>query len=148
MTRDDNQEIRIKKTVQSPIALVWKAWTSADDVIHWWGPDGFTTTIHTMDVRENGEWKLTLHGPNGTNFPNRSIYLEIVPEEKIIFEHFNPHFITTVLMASVADSTVLDWSLRFDSVEERDTIVKAHKADEGLRQNIERLERYLSTIRE
>jgi hypothetical protein len=35
---------------------------------------------------------LTLHGADGTNFPNRSIFKEIIPVKKIVYEHFNPHF--------------------------------------------------------
>jgi uncharacterized protein YndB with AHSA1/START domain len=50
-----------------------------------------------MDLREGGEWKLMLHGPDGRNFPNRSIFREIVPMKKIVFRHFNPDFVTTVL---------------------------------------------------
>ena len=56
-----------------------------------------------MKVEKGGEWNLTLHGPDGTNFPNRSVFLEIVPLKKIVFEHFNPHFITTVHFEAVGD---------------------------------------------
>lgn len=97
-TMTENREMRTKKTFFVPVELIWKAWTSPTHLANWWGPEEFTTTIHLMDVKEEGEWKLTLHGPDGTNYPNRSIYREIVPLEKIVFEHFNPHFITTVLL--------------------------------------------------
>ena len=119
-----------------------------EHIVNWWGPTGFTTTIHTMDFQEGGEWKLTLHGPDGTNFPNRSIFKEIIPFKKIIFEHFNPHFITTVLFSPSADGekTQIDWTLFFDTEEMRETIVKVHKAEEGQKQNIERLGNYLSKL--
>jgi hypothetical protein len=63
-----------------------------------------------------------------------------------VFEHFNPHFITTVLFESKDEETEIDWTLLFDTVEMYDTIIKAHKADEGQKQNIERLEKYLSRL--
>ena len=98
-----------------------------------------------MDFREDGEWTLTLHGPDGTNYPNRSIFKEIIPFKKIMFEHFNPHFITTVVFASQGEKTQIDWTMLFDTAEMRDTIVKAHKAEEGQKQNFDKLENYLSS---
>ncbi|HKK11559.1 MAG TPA: SRPBCC domain-containing protein, partial [Flavobacteriaceae bacterium] len=77
------------------------------------------------------------------NYANRSVFREIVPQQKIVFEHFNPHFITTVIFESKGEKTFLDWTGLFDSAEMLQTVIKAHKADEGLKQNIEKLELYL-----
>ena len=97
-----------------------------------------------MDLKEGGEWTLTMHGPDGTNYPNRSIFREIVPHKKIVFEHFNPHFITTILFEAEDEKTRIDWAGLFDSAEMLEILIKAHKADEGQRQNMEKLEKYLS----
>lgn len=140
------REIRNISTFQAPLELIWKAWTEPAHIMNWWGPAGFTTTIHTMDLQPGGEWKLTLHGPDGKNYANRSIFKEIVPLEKIVFEHFNPHFMTTVLFTSQGEATQLDWSLLFDTMEMFDIVVKTHKADEGQQQNITRLRDYLSQL--
>lgn len=135
------------KSFNAPIETLWKAWTAPEHIKHWWGPAGFTSTIHQMDVQEGGDWKLTLHGPDGTNYPNRSTFLEIVPLQKIVYEHFNPHFITTVTFESInSQETRVEWSMLFDTAEMREIIIKAHKGDEGQRQNIEKLERYLSQL--
>jgi hypothetical protein len=88
-----------------------------------------------MDLQESGEWKMTLHGPDGTNYANRSILKKIIPFKKIVFEHFNPHFITTVRFASL-NKPQIGWTLLFDTIEMRETIITAHKADEGQKQNI------------
>ena len=141
-----NREQRIVQTFNAPIELVWEVWTNPEHIINWWGPAGFTSTVHSMDLSEGGEWKLTLHGPDGTNYPNRSIYKEIIPFRKIVFEHFNPHFITTVLFNPKGEGTEIDWSLLFDTVEMHDVVVKAHKADEGQRQNMEKLEKYFQDL--
>jgi len=141
-----NREISTSRLFNAPIELLWEMWTNPDHIKNWWGPNGFTNTIHQMDFKEGGEWKLTMHGPDGTNYPNRSIFKEIVPFKKIVFEHFNPNFITTVLFESKGDATLINWTLLFDTAEMRETIVKAHKADEGQKQNIERLEKYLSEL--
>jgi cobalamin-dependent methionine synthase I len=67
---------------------------------------------------------------------------------KSCFEHYNPHFITTVLFNPSADGgeTQIDWTLLFDTAEMRETVIKAHKADEGQKQNIEKLEKYITKL--
>lgn len=146
MEKTENRELQTTRIFKAPINLMWEVWTNPEHIVNWWGPNGFTSTIHKMDFQEGGEWKLTLHGPDGTTYPNRSIYKEIIPFKKIVFEHFNPHFITTVLFEAKGEETQIEWTLLFDTVEMYEIIVKAHKADEGQKQNIEKLERYLSKL--
>lgn len=148
MENTEDRSLRITRTLKVPVEKVWKVWTDPAHIPNWWGPDGFTTTIHIMEISNGGEWKLTLQAPDGTNYPNRSIFTKIVPFEKIAFEHFNPHFFTTVLFKADGEQTQLEWAMVFDSVEIFETVVKAHKADEGLKQNVEKLEKYLSQLPE
>ena len=146
MEQTISRELRMNRRFKAPIDLMWEVWTSPDHIANWWGPDGFTTTIHKMDFQEGGEWLLTLHGPDGTNYPNKSIFKEIIPNERIVSEHFNPHFITTVIFESLGDETRVIWSMEFDTAELREIVIKAHKADQGLKQNLDRLGEYLSTL--
>lgn len=143
MFNNENKEIRISKTLNFPLPLVWEAWTNPEYLVNWWGPKGFTSTIQQMDLKEGGEWKLFLHGPDGTDYTNRSIFKEVIPLKKIVFEHFNPHFITTVVFESLNDKTVMDWRMLFDSEEMRNIVVTAHKAEDGQKENVEKLEHYL-----
>lgn len=62
---------------------MWEAWTIPEQIAVWWGPNGFTNTIHIMDFKVDGEWKLTMHGPDGQNYANRSVFREIIPFEKL-----------------------------------------------------------------
>ncbi len=147
MEHKSGKTLKTLATFNAPLAIVWDAWTKPEQIAAWWGPAGFTTTIHEMDFREGGEWRLTMHSAGGQNFPNRSIFKEVIPLKKIVFEHFNPHFITTVLFEGDNDKTTVDWSLEFDSPEMFDIIVKAHKAGQGQRENIEKLGKYLEGLR-
>lgn len=131
MEKAENRKMGVRRTIKTPIGLMWEVWANPEHIGRWWGPNGFTNTIHKMNFQEGGEWKFTMHGPDGTNFPNRSIFKEIIPFKKIVFEHFNPHFITTILFESAGEETQIDWTLLFDTVEMRETIIKVHKADEG-----------------
>lgn len=135
--------MRIKCTLHAPIDRVWDAWTKPEQIAKWWGPAGFTNTIHTMDVIEGGEWKFIMHGPDGVNYPNRSVYHEIVPQEKIIFQHFDPNFLTTVVFESQGPETFMDWEGEFETVELYQALVKAVGADAKLKENVDKLEQFL-----
>ncbi len=145
-TTNANRCINGSRLLNAPVELVWEVWTQPEHIKNWWGPDGFTNTIHQMDFHENGEWKLTMHGPDGSNYPNRSIYKEIVPQQKIMYEHFNPHFIATVVFEAKGQQTLLDWTLEFDTADMRDTVVKAHNAAEGLQQNLAKINQYAESL--
>ena len=69
-----NREMVITRTVDAPRALVWQAWTQPQHIAAWWGPDGFRTTIHAMNVTVGGVWRFMMHGPDGTDYPNRIVY--------------------------------------------------------------------------
>lgn len=140
-------KLQLTRVLDAPIELVWEVWTKPEHIVNWWGPDGFTNTIHLMDFQEGGEWNLTMHGPDGTDYPNRSFFKEIIPFKKIVMEHFNPHFFATVLFEANGDSTQLNWEMLFDAAEMRDTVVKVHGAEEGQKQNVVKLNAYLTKLK-
>ena len=147
--KEDNlgkRQLRITKTINAPVELVWDAWTNPEHFVHWWAPTGFTTTIRKMDVKVGEEWLLNLRGPDGKNYPNKSIFREIIPLKKIVYEHFNPDFIGTAVFEPKENETLLEWTLLFETPELFDIVVKTFKAGEGLKQNVEKLENYLSQI--
>lgn len=121
-------------------------WTNSEHIAEWWGPSGFTTKVHKMDLKPGGEWLLSLYGPEGNHFPNKSIFMVVDYLKRIEFEHFNPKFYTTVIFEEADGSCKLNWRLEFETVEMFDIVVKAHKADEGLKQNILKLESYLNAL--
>jgi uncharacterized protein YndB with AHSA1/START domain len=65
-------------------------WTDPRHVVRWWGPTGFTTTIHEMDVRPGGNWRFTMRGPDGVDYPNEHIYVEVAPPERLVTQHVSP----------------------------------------------------------
>lgn len=136
--------LQISPVFDAPVEQVWQAWTHPDQIKNWWGPNGFTTTIHKMDLVPGGEWLLTLHGPDGTDFPNRSVFKEVIPGKRIVFEHFAPNFMASIGFEGRGNQTVLTWSMRFESDKLFENILKHHNAEEGQRQNAERLRTFLS----
>lgn len=142
------REIKISRMLSAPIELVWEVWTNPEHIIHWWGPNGFTTSIHKMDAAPGGEWLLTMHGPDGKNYPNRSIFEEIIPKKKIVFRHFNPDFTATIEFESRGSNTLMNWQMLFETKEIFETVVKTFKADNGLKQNGDKLENYLLKLKQ
>jgi uncharacterized protein YndB with AHSA1/START domain len=141
------RELKIARILNAPVELVWEVFTKPEHIINWWGPNGFTNTIYTMDVRPGGEWDFMMHGPDGTDFKNRAIYQEIVPLKKIVFSHFAPNFTATIEFDEQGDKTGLKWSMLFETAELFTAVVKAHKADKGLEENIDKLNAYLEGLK-
>jgi uncharacterized protein YndB with AHSA1/START domain len=139
-----DRELRLTRLLNAPVELVWEVFTDPEHIKHWWGPNGFTNTITKMDVVTDGEWDLVMHGPDGTDYKNKSVFKEIVKHKKIVYEHVSvPKFLTTIKFEERGKQTQISWHMLFESREQFIQVVKTFKADEGLTQNIDRLEHYL-----
>jgi len=142
-----NRELVISRVFNAPKELVWKVWTEPEHIKQWWGPNGFTNTILQMDVKPGGVWDLIMHGPDGTDYKNKSVYKEVVKYEKLVYDHVSgPKFQFTVTFKEQGKKTLISIQMLFETAEMRDQTVKTFKADEGLRQNMEKLEVYLEKI--
>jgi len=142
-----DREILISRKLNAPVELVWEVWTSPQHIANWWGPNGFTNTITKMEVTPGGEWDLVMHGPDGTDYKNKSIFKEVIPFKKIVYEHVSsPRFIATVEFEEQGEQTLIAWHMIFESAEQFIQVVKTFKADEGLKQNIDKLNVYLEKL--
>ena len=143
-----DREIKISRTLNAPVELVWEVWTNPEHIANWWGPNGFTNTITKMDVTPAGEWDLIMHGPDGTDYINKSVFKEVIPYKKIVYQHISaPYFTSTIEFEARGEQTHLNWHMLFESAEQFIEVVKKHGAVEGLKQNIAKLEVYLAGIK-
>jgi uncharacterized protein YndB with AHSA1/START domain len=78
-------ELVLTRTFDAPRDLVFKVWTDPKHVAKWWGPHGFTTTIHEMDVRPGGAWRYSMRGPDGNDYPFDGEFVEISAPERLVF---------------------------------------------------------------
>jgi len=146
MMNEERKSLRLVRTFNAPIELMWEAWTKPEHIAQWYGPSGFTNTIHSMDFSEGGEWTFTMHGPDGTNYENRNIFREIIYLKKIVYEHTYPHFFATIIFESEGDKTTIDWTVELDSAEMLEMVIRLNNAEEGHKQNMEKLEKYLLSM--
>ncbi|MBN8856279.1 MAG: polyketide cyclase [Sphingobacteriales bacterium 50-39] len=140
-----DRELIFSRLLDAPIKLVWEIWTSPEHIKIWWGPDGFTNTIKKMDVQPNGEWNLTMHGPDGSDYEIKSVFREIVKYKKIVYEQFTAFkYVATIEFESRGEQTLLRWQMLFESKENLIDAAKTYGVDTGFKQNAQRLVDYLS----
>ena len=82
-----SNEIRIIRVYEAPVNSVWDAWTDPNQASKWWGPRGFSITTHSKDLKPGGIWHYTMHGPDGTDYPNKAFYHEVVEHQKLVYDH-------------------------------------------------------------
>lgn len=149
-----DRELVLSRTFSAPRALVWRAMTDPAHVAHWWGPNGFTTTTEEMDFRVGGAWKHIMHGPDGTDYPNYSVFREIAEQERIVYTHHGDgrngagpsadFWATWTFEALDQNSTRVTTCMRFNSPAELELVIREYGADEGAKQMLARLADHLS----
>ncbi len=80
-------ELYLTRVFDAPVKLVWEAWTDPTQVGQWWGPRGFTLTTRSRDLRPGGKWIYTMHGPDGTDYPNIATYHEVEKYARLVYDH-------------------------------------------------------------
>ena len=150
-TAQAGQELILTRILGAPRSLVFRAWTDPQHMARWWGPRGFTTTTHAMDVRSGGEWRFVMHGPDGTDYKNRIVYLEVVKPERLVYNHFGEEgdeeekFQTTVTFRDRGTTTEVIMRALFPTAAAREFVVEKHGAIEGGKQTLERLAEFVGS---
>lgn len=148
---ENEPTIVVTRLVDAPRELVWQAWTEPKHIAQWWGPNGFTNTIQAMEVKPGGVWRFVMHGPDGTDWPNKIVYREVVRPERLVYDHSgeganDPHrFHVTVTFADQGGKTRITMASLFPSLDARNAVLK-FGAVEGGAQTLDRLANYLPTI--
>jgi uncharacterized protein YndB with AHSA1/START domain len=77
--------ITLERELDAPRDLVWKVWTDPDEITKWWGPEGFTTPRESIeyDLRPGGTARMTMIGPDGTEYPNSGHFTVVEPPERL-----------------------------------------------------------------
>jgi len=121
-----------------PRDKVFGAWADPELLARWWGPNGFTNTFHEFAFKEGGQWRYTMHGPDGKDYPNHNVFEQILPQERIAIRHLSGHeFVLTAVFEDAGAGTRLTFRQQFMDAEEYEQ-VKPYCV-EGNEQNLDRL---------
>ncbi len=149
-TSQKDRLIEVSQTFDAPRELVFEAFTEPDHIGSWWGPNGFSTTTDSMRFEVGGEWIFTMHGPDGTDYPNRVVYTDIKRPEYLKYDHFGnedeedlPHFKATITFEQLGAKSRVTLQMLFPTAEARKGAME-FGAVEGGEQTLARLANHLS----
>lgn len=147
----DDREIVISRVVDAPRALVFRAFTDVGNLPSWWGPFGFSTTIHEHQARPGGSWRFTMHGPDGTDYQNVIRYHDVEEGRRLLFHHGSGE--PSDAGFEVEITFVDEWAgTRVTLRQTHPTAARAAEistfAIDGGEQTMTRLQGYLGTLRE
>lgn len=83
--RDPKKDLVLERTVDVAPELVWKAWTTPEHIVNWFTPKPWETTACEIDLRPGGTFSTTMRSPEGQDYPNLGCYLEVVPNERLVW---------------------------------------------------------------
>jgi uncharacterized protein YndB with AHSA1/START domain len=150
---ENSNEIHITRLYDAPIGRVWDAWADVAQIGEWWGPRGFTITTHTKALRAGGTWAYTMHGPDGTDWPNFTRYHDVQPQALLVYDHgasaedAAPLFRMTVRFRDLDGRTELDICMALatpEAAQQTRRFVKAAGGDATWDRLAEYLERTMS----
>jgi uncharacterized protein YndB with AHSA1/START domain len=84
-TATDGNDLVLTRIIDAPRETVFKAWTDPNLLKQWFAPAPWTTPVVETDVRAGGANLIVMRGPDGTEFPNRGVYLDVVKNERLVF---------------------------------------------------------------
>lgn len=79
-----DSEIRITRVLDAPRTRVWKAWTEAEHIAEWWGPEGYEARVEEHDLRPGGRWRYVMVGSGGEEYPSEGEFREVEAPERIV----------------------------------------------------------------
>lgn len=128
-----------------PAQALFSAFADPERLKLWWGPEGFTNTMHVFDFRPGGRWTFTMHAPDGTSFDNTCTFGTITEANCIEFIHHLPMHVFMMAMTFEPEGkgTKLKWHMEFEP-NETNAAVRPF-VESGNEQNFDRLEQHLNS---
>ena len=126
--------------------MVYQAFENPNHLKNWWGPEGFTNTIHEFDLRVGGNWILTMHGPEKGNYENSSVFKTVLPNKLISWERKSqPLFDMEIAFEKLEENkTQISFKMIFATAEECEKMRKF--VEPKNEENFNRLEREIKTM--
>lgn len=82
-TQSTLHELSVTRLIDAPREAVYRAYT--EHTTEWFAPKPWTTPVAELDLRPGGFNRITMRSPEGQDMPNEGVFLEVVPNEKLVF---------------------------------------------------------------
>ncbi|PTY02136.1 polyketide cyclase [Opitutaceae bacterium EW11] len=79
------RDLVISRVLRASRKRLFEAWTNPELLKQWFAPKPFSTPVADLDVRPGGSSLIVMRDPQGNDFPNRGVFLEVVPNERLVF---------------------------------------------------------------
>lgn len=142
----NSKEIYSSRILNSPVEIVYQAFENPNHLKNWWGPEGFTNTIHEFDLKAGGNWILTMHGPEKGNYENSSVFETVLPNKFVSWKRKSqPLFDMEIAFEKLGENkTQISFRMIFETAEECEKIRKF--AEPKNEENFDRLEKEIGNI--
>ena len=146
------KEMIFSRIVNAPRELVFDVWTIQEHVEKWWGPDGFTTTSKQFELKPEGVWLFTMHSPDGIDYPNKIVFMEIDRPAKLVYRHSDDEgvepvrFHSEVTFEEENGKTLITMHMIMETAEMLTKVVEEYGAYEGAIQHLARMRDYLEAL--
>jgi uncharacterized protein YndB with AHSA1/START domain len=153
VTTPTEREIAMTRVFDAPRNLVFDAYTKPELVKRWLGVHGgWSWAVCEIDLRVGGSYRFVWRGPGGEEMGMRGVYREVVVPERIVAtEAFDQSWypgeaVSTVVMVQQGDRTTLTLTVRYESREARDAVLKS-PMEQGVAAGFDKLEELLASTR-
>jgi uncharacterized protein YndB with AHSA1/START domain len=143
-------DLEVTRVLAASPQQIWSAWADPDAIAYWWGPDGFTSTVRELDLRNGGRFDVVMHGPDGARYENVYLFEDVEVGNRVVYLHqgseehgLAPSRSTMAIEEEDADAPRTRVTLRsfYASETDRKRHLEDFQAVAGARQLLERLER-------
>jgi uncharacterized protein YndB with AHSA1/START domain len=80
-----DRELRLERLIAAQPDSLFELWTEPELLITWWGPEGYETTAHALDVRPGGRWRTTMRASDGAVRTVSGVYRAVEPPRRLVF---------------------------------------------------------------
>jgi uncharacterized protein YndB with AHSA1/START domain len=107
---------RTTREIPASPEQVFAAFSDPQRLARWWGPAGFANTFSVCEFEPGGRWEFVMHGPDGRDYPNESVFAEIEAPSKVVIDHVSaPKFRLTVTFVPSSGGTLATWNQAFEN---------------------------------
>jgi uncharacterized protein YndB with AHSA1/START domain len=83
-TTHDERDLVLTRIIDAPREKLFRAWTEPELIVKWFAPKPWTTSKSEVDLRPGGQSTLVMRSPEGVDYPNLGVYLEVERPSRIV----------------------------------------------------------------